>query len=130
MRNALMLTFNIHVCVHIHTTPRHVSTHAPHLPRSCKLKLASYSKLRSLINIYFSTNSSESIILPELLLNLQNLRLIKNPSLSFLFIESSSGTVERGSGKQITFEQAFSAKSTYCKCAKHPISMGYNTYCR
>ena len=71
------------------------------------------------LTIYFATTTNVSVVLWELLLNIQTICLEKIPLLSLLFIENSSGTVEGSDGKQITpqlLNKAFLAKSTHCKC--------------
>ena len=50
----------------------------------------------------FTLNSYESVVLQKLSLNVHTVRLTKNSLLFLLSIESSSGTVEGGGGKQIT----------------------------
>ena len=62
----------------------------------------------------FTLNSDESVVLQKLSLNVHTPRLEKNPLLFLLSIESSSGSVEGSSGKQITpylLNEAFLAKS-------------------
>ena len=54
------------------------------------------------LTVYFMKITHLLVVLWELSLNIHTVRLKKNPLLSLLFIESLSGTVEGGDGKQIT----------------------------
>ena len=63
MCNALMITFNIYIRMHI-CTSRHISTCVLHMPRSGQrsiIRQVRAGKLRSLMfNVYFLKNSNES----------------------------------------------------------------------
>ena len=50
----------------------------------------------------FTLNSDKSVVVQKLSLNVHTLRLENNPLLFLLSMESSSGSVEGSSGKQIT----------------------------
>ena len=99
----LTLTTNINIHMHNNVT---CTVQRMHACRTCQDTRSSRSEERQLqakeLTIYFMKTTNVSIVLWELSLNRYTLRLKKNPSLSLLFIESLSGTVEGGDGKQIT----------------------------
>ena len=99
----LALTINISVRVHDNVT---YTVQCMHARRMCQGARSSSSEEHQLqakkLTIYFMKTTNVSVVLWELSPNIHTLYLKKNPSLSLLFIESSSGTVEGGDGKQIT----------------------------